>query len=165
VDLVLLGYLRGRGKRAALGIGSLLAGVYDPEHDRFRTVAKIGSGLSEKNWKALRVRLNGLAVAGKPRRVDSAITPDTWVEPRLVVEVLADEITRSPRHTCGKTGGGAGYALRFPRLVGGVRTDKGPGDATTEGEILDMYAMQRARGARAPRSRRRPSESRVRAPS
>ena len=47
VDLVLVGYLRGRGKRAALGIGSLLAAVYDPAHDRFRTVAKIGSGLSE----------------------------------------------------------------------------------------------------------------------
>lgn len=163
VDLVLLGYLRGRGKRAALGIGSLLAGVYDPEHDRFRTVAKIGSGLSEKDWKSLRARLNGLAVAAKPRRVDSTIAPDTWVEPRLVVEVLADEITRSPSHTCGKSAGSAGYALRFPRLIGGVRTDKGPGDATTEGEILDMYAIQRARGARAPRVRRRPSESRVRA--
>lgn len=165
VDLVLLGYLRGRGKRAALGIGSLLAGVYDSEHDRFRTVAKIGSGLTEKDWKALRTRLDRLAVAGRPRRVDSAITPDRWVEPRLVVEVLADEITRSPSHTCGKTDSGAGYALRFPRLVGGVRVDKGPTDATTEGEILDMYATQRARSARAPRSRRRPSESRVRAPS
>jgi DNA ligase-1 len=164
VDLVLLGYLRGRGKRAALGIGSLLAGVYDPDHDRFRTVAKIGSGLSEKDWKALRRRLDGLAVAARPRRVDATIAPDRWVEPRLVVEVLADEITRSPSHTCGKSDGGAGYALRFPRLVSGIRADKGPAEATTEGEILDMYAMQRARGARAPRPRR-PSESRVRAPS
>jgi DNA ligase-1 len=39
VDLVLVGYLAGRGKRAALGIGSLLGAVYDPKHDRFRTVA------------------------------------------------------------------------------------------------------------------------------
>ena len=45
VDLVVVGYYRGRGRRAALGIGSLLAAVRDPAHDRFRTVAKIGSGL------------------------------------------------------------------------------------------------------------------------
>jgi DNA ligase 1 len=144
MDVVLVGYLAGRGKRASLGIGSLLAAVYDPDHDRFRTVAKIGSGPSEAEWKALRVRLDRGAVSSRPRRVDSAITPDVWVEPRLVVEVLADEITRSPRHTCGKTSSRPGYALRFPRLLG-VRSDKGPEDATTEAEILGMFRMQRAR--------------------
>ena len=35
---------------------------------------------------------------------------DHWVEPKLVVEILADEITKSPMHT-------SNYALRFPRLV------------------------------------------------
>ncbi len=143
VDLVLVGYRRGRGKRAALGIGSVLAAVYDPGGDRFRTVAKIGSGPSQKEWKALRARLDGLAGPSRPGRIDSLITPDVWAEPRLVVEVLADEITRSPSHTCGKTGKEAGYALRFPRLLGGVRSDKAPADATTEQEILDMYRMQR----------------------
>ena len=33
-----------------------------------------------------------------------------WVEPKIVLEVLADEITKSPNHT-------AGYALRFPRVI------------------------------------------------
>jgi DNA ligase-1 len=143
VDVVLAGYLAGRGKRAALGIGSVLAAVYDPEHDRFRTVAKIGSGPSEAEWKRLRRRLDRLALDKPPRRVDSDLTPDVWVEPRIVVEVLADEITRSPRHTCGRTRSQPGYALRFPRLLG-VRTDRSPEDATTEAEILGMYRMQRA---------------------
>jgi hypothetical protein len=53
VDVVLVGYLRGRGKRAALGIGSLLGAVYDPARDRFRTVAKIGSGLSDSAWREI----------------------------------------------------------------------------------------------------------------
>ena len=144
VDVVLVGYLVGRGKRASLGIGSLLAAVYDPATDRFRTVAKIGSGLSERAWKELRALLKGRATRTKPHRVDSLITPDVWVEPRYVVSVLADEITRSPFHTCGKTGTEPGYALRFPRMVDGVRTDKAPEDATTQREILDMYRMQRA---------------------
>jgi DNA ligase-1 len=150
VDVVLVGYLTGRGARAALGIGSLLAAVYDPKHDRFRTVAKIGSGPSEKEWTTLRRLLDRSALLNRPRRVDSLITPDVWVEPRVVVEVLADEITRSPRHTCGKSGTGPGYALRFPRMLDGVRTDRAPEDATTEKEVLDLYRMQRAVSRRPP---------------
>jgi len=142
VDLVLVGYLRGRGKRAALGIGSLLAAVYDPKRDRFRTVAKIGAGLSERGWRELRASLDRAATRTRPRRVDALITPDVWVEPRHVVEVLADEITRSPSHTCGRSGDAPGYALRFPRMLG-LRPDKAPDDTTTEREILDLYRKQR----------------------
>ena len=36
---------------------------------------------------------------------------------RVVIEVLADEITRSPLHAAGRGEGLEGYALRFPRLV------------------------------------------------
>jgi DNA ligase-1 len=143
VDVVLVGYLRGRGKRAALGIGSLLGAVYDPSHDRFRTVAKIGSGLSDAAWKHLRARLDKDATTRKPARVESILTPDVWVEPQLVVEVLADEITRSPFHTCGKSGDAPGYALRFPRMLDGVRVDKAPTDATTQREIIQMHKQQR----------------------
>ena len=142
VDVVLVGYLVGRGKRTGLGVGSLLGAVYDPRSDRFRTVAKIGSGPSEQGWKALRRRMDGLRSSTRPRRVDSTITPDVWVEPKLVAEVLADEITRSPHHTCGKSDSQPGYALRFPRLLDGIRTDRAAEDATTEREILQMYRMQ-----------------------
>jgi DNA ligase-1 len=145
VDLILVGYLRGRGKRSSLGIGSLVAACYDARRDRFRTVAKIGSGLSDKDWKTLRTLLDADALRTKPPRVDSLIEADVWSEPRYVVEVLADEITRSPFHTCGKIGQEPGYGLRFPRLVGGIRSDKSVADGTTEQEILEMYRQQRAR--------------------
>lgn len=148
VDVVLVGYLRGRGKRSALGIGSLVGAVYDPRQDRFRTVAKIGSGLSDAAWKAMRKRLDADAVPRRPARVDSLLVPDVWVEPRYVVEVLADEITRSPVHTCGKVGDGPGYALRFPRMVSELRADKSVDDATTEREIVDMYQQQRGKRPR-----------------
>jgi DNA ligase 1 len=161
VDVVLVGYLMGRGRRAALGIGSVLAAVYEPKTGRFRTVAKIGSGPSEEEWKTLRGLLDAERSKSKPATVDSIITPDVWVEPRYVVAVLADEITRSPLHTCGKVGDAPGYALRFPRMLDGVRADKAPEDATTEQEILELYRMQRrvgARGAAAgPRKKRRPA--------
>lgn len=154
VDVVIVGYLVGKGKRARLGIGSLLTAVYDPDNDRFRTVTKIGSGPTEAEWMDLKRRLDEIRTEGIPRRVDSIIEPDVWVEPRDVVEVQADEITRSPKHTCGKVGKQHAYALRFPRVVN-FRWDKRPEDATTEQEILQMYRMQqtgaaetRQRGAR-----------------
>jgi DNA ligase-1 len=158
---VIVGFLAGRGKRAPLGIGSLLGAVYDPEHDRFRTVAKIGSGPSEQQWRELHRQLQRQAVRSRPRRVDSRVVPDVWVEPTYVVEVLADEVTRSPTHTCGQSGDAPGYALRFPRMLNGVRTDRAPEDATTEQEILELAALQRrgaaAQDVRASRPRSRAS--------
>jgi DNA ligase-1 len=47
-----------------------------------------------------------------------------WLEPEIVIEVLADEISRSPIHTAGKVGDEPGYALRFPRLIAFREKDK-----------------------------------------
>jgi DNA ligase-1 len=143
IDVVIIGYLRGRGMRAALGIGALLGAVYDPRTDSFQSIAKIGSGLSEENWIKIRRLLDDSRVRTKPARVDSRLTPDVWVEPRYVVTVLADEITRSPIHTSATDDSGRGLALRFPRVVGFIRTDKSPEDATTVTEIQEMAGRQR----------------------
>ncbi|MBX5490510.1 MAG: ATP-dependent DNA ligase [Chloroflexi bacterium] len=140
-DLVIVGYDRGRGKRARLGIGSLLCAVYDPEQDRFRTVSRVGSGLSDDEWVELRDRLDAVRVDARPGRVESLITPDVWVEPTYVVEVIAAEITRSPLHTCGKVDAQPGFALRFPR-VASIRFDRRPEDATTEAEIVRLYSLR-----------------------
>ena len=142
IDCILLGYLFGRGKRAAFGAGSLLVGVYDPERDLFVTVTKIGTGLSDEQWRSIRERTKGLEVDHRPARVSSLIEPSVWVEPQLVLEVLADEITRSPTHTAGKVGDEPGYALRFPRLVSFRERDKQPEDATTVQELIELYQSQ-----------------------
>jgi len=142
IDCVLLGYLYGRGKRAAFGAGSLLVGLYDPERDLFVTVTKIGTGLSDEQWRSIRERTKGLEVDHRPARVSSLIEPSVWVEPQLVLEVLADEITRSPTHTAGKVGDEPGYALRFPRLVSFRERDKKPEDATTVQELIELYHSQ-----------------------
>jgi DNA ligase 1 len=148
IDVAVVGYLRGRGMRAMLGIGALLAAVYNKKTDSFETVGKVGSGLSEKNWVRLRELLDEAAAPDKPARVDSRLVPDVWVEPQYVMTVLADEITRSPVHTCARGETGAGLALRFPRVVGFTREDKSPEDATTVDEIKKMYAMQKKRRLR-----------------
>ncbi|OGE71230.1 DNA ligase [Candidatus Daviesbacteria bacterium RIFOXYD1_FULL_41_10] len=150
IDCVILGYIFGKGKRSGFGAGSLLVGVYDDKLDEFVTVSKIGTGLTDEEWKEIKVKSEKFKVQSKPARVNSLITPTVWVQPKIVIEVLADEVTKSPTHTAGlrdaqakvKSGEKAmGYALRFPRLVK-FRSDKKPEEATTVKELLEMYKDQ-----------------------
>jgi DNA ligase-1 len=143
VDLCLVGYFRGGGKRARFGIGAVLAAVFDPASDSFKTVSRIGTGFSDEEWTALRERLDSAAVGHRPARVDSKLEPDVWVQPSFVVTVAADEITRSPMHTCGSDAQGTGYALRFPRVQGFLRDDKRPEDANTVADIIELYDLQK----------------------
>jgi DNA ligase-1 len=142
VDCVIVGYWRGRGHRARLGIGTLLTAVYDAERDLFTTITRLGSGFTEEEWVQLRELLDATRDDQRPARVDSLLTPDVWCVPTYVVEVQADEITRSPLHTTGRGPDGLGYALRFPRAVGFLRVDRKPEDATTVTEIIELYQRQ-----------------------
>lgn len=140
LDVVVLGYYKGRGKRTGFGIGAFLVGVYDDQTDSFLTVAKIGTGLSDEQWVEIRKRCDLLKNENAPKGVLVAKTliPDVWVKPQLVVEIKADEITLSPLHTAKSSSQDRGFALRFPRLVN-FRDDKSPEEATTLAELTQMY--------------------------
>lgn len=148
LDLVIVGYYLGRGQRAEFGFGGLLAAVYNEKRDMFETITRIGTGFTEEQMKDFKRTLDKIKVTNRPARLDSLLTPDFWIEPRYVVTVTADEITRSPMHTCGRSkneeGEELGYALRFPRIVSeGVRKDKSAEDATTTKEVLEMFHQQK----------------------
>jgi DNA ligase 1 len=135
IDGVVMGYYLGEGKRSGFGIGAFLIGVRDK--DTFVTVTKIGTGVSDMLWKELLIRFDKLKISQQPKeyvRVSPMLVPDVWIEPKIVVEVAGDDLTKSPNH-------GAGVAIRFPRLVK-IREDKGPRDATTLREIEQMYKNQ-----------------------
>lgn len=142
IDVCIIGYLRGRGARARFGIGSLLGAAYDEQTDTFKTIGKIGSGLSDADWVRMRKVLDAWKVNHRPARVDSRLQPDMWIEPKVVVTVLADELTRSPINTAALDDQGRGLALRFPRIIGFVREDKAAEDATTTEELRKMFAQQ-----------------------
>ena len=133
IDAVIMGYTRGRGKRASFGIGQFLAGVKDG--DKFKTISKVGTGLTDVQFRELSKRLLKIKVTDKPKEyeVHKDLEPDFWVVPEVVVELAADEITKSPKHT-------AGLALRFPRLIE-FRDDKSPGQATTLTEIKKLFKL------------------------
>ncbi len=147
VDLVVVGYYLGKGQRTEFGFGGLLAAVYNKKRDMFETITRIGTGFSEKQMEMFSSTLKKIRKEKKPARVDALVEPHFWVEPKYVVTVRADEITKSPMHTCGRESDSpdaVGYALRFPRLVSdGIREDKSPEDATSTKEIIEMFGQQR----------------------
>ena len=105
IDAVVLGCYAGSGKRVHFGIGAFLIGVYNPKIDSYQTVAKVGTGLKDDEWKELRSKCDKLQVKEKPINVDCAkeLYPDVWVNPEVVCVVRVDEITLSPLHSAGKT--------------------------------------------------------------
>jgi DNA ligase 1 len=132
VDGVVMGYYRGRGKRSAFGIGAFLFGIMDNATGNYVTVAKIGTGLSDEQWREMRRQVDENISLDKPARytVAKALAPDVWADPKIVVEIAADEITTSPLHS-------SGFGLRFPRLVR-FREDKTVEQVTSLEEITQL---------------------------
>lgn len=143
VDVTIMGYYKGKGRLAKFGVGALLVGVFDSSQEKFVTIAKVGTGVTDSLWQEIRDTLNSLEVEKKPCNyvVDKLLTPDVWIEPKIVSEIRADEITRSPVHTCARDESGIGYALRFPRMEI-FRRDKLAEDCTTVQEVLGLYKNQ-----------------------
>lgn len=136
IDAVVMGYDYGQGKRQQFGIGDFLIGVYEPKKDRYLTIAKVGTGLTDQEWRRMASNLKSQITSSKPSsyEVQKVMNCDVWVSPKIVVEILADEITRSPMHS-------SEFALRFPRLVS--FRDKKPEDSTTVAEIEKIFKLQR----------------------
>ncbi|MFC1649452.1 ATP-dependent DNA ligase [Patescibacteria group bacterium] len=134
LDCVIMGYSRGKGKRAGFGIGQFLAGVRKGE--KIKTITKVGTGLTDEQLETLAKRLKKIVVKTNPKEyeVHKNLEPDFWVEPSVVVELAGDELTKSPNHS-------SGYALRFPRLIR-FRDDKGLLQATKLQEVTDLFKIQ-----------------------
>jgi DNA ligase-1 len=143
VDLVVVGAFHGRGRRRGK-FGALLTAVYNEERDVFQTVCKVGSGFKDEDLESFTEMINQLKIPHKHARVESLMTPDVWVEPSIVLEIIGAEVTLSPVHTCawGVLKEGYGLGIRFPRYTGRLRTDKKPEDATTDREIVEIYRRQ-----------------------
>jgi DNA ligase-1 len=144
LDLVIVGALYGRGRRVGK-YGALLLAAYDEHQDLFRSVSKVGTGFTDQHLESFYNTLESLRIGHKSPRVDTRMDQmDVWFEPKIVIEVIASEITISPSHTAGLNSirEGYGLALRFPKFTGKIRDDKGPEDATSVHELIEVFKQQ-----------------------
>lgn len=149
IDCVILGYYHGAGKRTHFGVGAFLVGVYNDTLDRFESVAKVGTGMKDDEWKDLKKRCTELELHEQPHnvRVAKDLYPDVWMTASIVCVIQCEEITQSPVHTAGKTDEQLGLALRFPRFIS-YRSDKSAQDATTVKELQSLHKGQKVDSAK-----------------
>ena len=135
IDAVVMGYYPGKGRRGGFGIGAFLVGVRDKD-GKIGSIAKIGTGVTDEEWGEIKRRCDKIVSKDKPKeyKVDKNLNPYVWVKPEMVVEIMADEITKSPIHAFG-------LALRFPRLVR-FRDDKKITQGTSKKELEKFFGMQ-----------------------
>ena len=143
LDLIVIGAYFGRGRRTGL-YGTLLLGTYNPEKDNFPSICKVGTGFTDESLDQLYQILSNNVTLKKNSRIISEMEADVWLEPELVLEIVASEITLSPIH---KTGldlirKNSGFALRFPKFTGKIRYEKAVEDASTAEEVLALYKGQ-----------------------
>lgn len=141
LDCIVMGYFVGKGKRAQFGLGKILVGIKDG--DSVRTLTKVGTGLTEDMLVEIRKRLDKLESKEKPKEYEAHkqslplhgkdLIPDVWAIPSLVVEVTADSISKSTKHSLG-------LSLRFPRFIK-IREDKGVNEATTLEELKTIAKL------------------------
>ena len=143
LDLVIVGALHGRGRRAGK-YGALLLAAYDEKAETFQSVTKVGTGFTDVHLEQFYTDLEQHVISQRHARVQTGMDMDVWFEPKIVIEVIASEITLSPSHTAALNvlRPGYGLALRFPKFTGKVRDDKKPEDATAVAEIVTMYRRQ-----------------------
>jgi DNA ligase-1 len=133
LDVVIIGYFFGKGRLATVGLGKILTAVYDAENDQFVSFTKVGTKMSDEQRLEMRRRCDELKVDDKPLRVSVAksLTPDVWIYPQQVIEIIGYEISKSinPAHV-------SGYSLRFPKFL--RYREKTPEQATTVTQLADM---------------------------
>jgi DNA ligase-1 len=143
LDLVVVGGLYGKGKRAGV-FGSYVLAARDAETGKFKTVTKCGSGYTDEDLVELTKMFKKLQIREPHEDVEIEIDCDAYFKPEVVFETAYEEIQVSPaeKHT-------SGMGLRFPRFIR-VREDRRPEEATTVQEIEELFELQeRRKGKRA----------------
>jgi DNA ligase-1 len=137
LDVVIVGYFYGEGKSSVRGIGALLVAVYDTNSDQFVTCAKVGTGLKQGLWIELKKKLDELKVDTNINTIITSkmLNPDVLVEPKIVISIEGDELTKSKEHS-------SGFGIRFPRLINIVK-DKNVDQITTVNELEHLFKLQK----------------------
>ena len=142
-DLTVIGALLGKGKRTGY-YGALLLAAYDKKSDTFQSICKVGTGFSDYDLELIYNQLKNYVVDKKYYNVNTNLKMDIWFTPKLVIEIIASEITLSPLHTAayGLIKENFGVALRFPKYSGKIRLDKKPEDSTNTSELIQLFNKQ-----------------------
>jgi len=122
LDLVIIGAEWGQGRRANW-LASFILAVRDEDTGELLEIGKMGTGLTDEQFKEMTSRLTPLIEYEKDNIV--------YIKPKVVVEVGYQELQKSPNYR-------SGFALRFPKLIR-VREDKSVEEIDTLSRVERLY--------------------------
>lgn len=134
IDVVLVGAFHGKGRRTGV-YGTYIGAVFDPMDNKYIAFTRFFSGLTDELSESLTKDMEQYKEKKKPNNVICEDIPEIWFNPKVVVEIIGDEITVSEKFAT------LGYSLRFP-VFHRFRPEKGPMDITTVDEIKKLYNSQ-----------------------
>ncbi|MBD3230917.1 MAG: ATP-dependent DNA ligase [Candidatus Lokiarchaeota archaeon] len=120
LDLVIIAAEWGSGRRKEWLSNYHLAAKED---NSYRMIGKTFKGLTDEEFEQMTEKLLSLMIKQEKNVV--------FVQPKVVVEVVFNEIQRSPKYP-------SQYALRFARIKN-IRYDKSPKDIDTIDDIKRLY--------------------------
>ncbi|RDD52413.1 ATP-dependent DNA ligase [Nanoarchaeota archaeon NZ13-N] len=133
LDVVIVGAEWGEGKRGGW-LTSFTIAVRDEETGELLEIGEIGSGFKEKKenpddvtFEDMTNMLKNYIIRSEGKRV--------YISPKVVIEVIYDEIQKSPKYS-------SGFALRFPRFVR-LRPDRSVEDIDTITRVMELYERQK----------------------
>jgi len=125
LDCVIVAAEWGYGRRRKWLSDYYLA-VWDEEKEKWAIIGKTFKGLTDREFEEITRELLRVRLFERGRTV--------YVRPSIVVEVIYDEIQRSPKYE-------SGFALRFAR-ISRIRWDKSPEDADTLSKVRRIFRNQ-----------------------
>ncbi len=125
LDLVITAAEYGYGRRKDW-LSDYYMSARDPQTGEFLTVGKTFKGLTDSEMIQMTRQLKENALAQEGHRVD--------VIPKIVVEVIYNEIQKSPKYK-------SEMALRFAR-ISRIREDKTPEESNTINKVREIYEKQ-----------------------
>ena len=128
IDVVIVGALRGVGKRGGYFSSFIVAVQDDSESLVFKTIGKVGSGFSEDEEDELSIQCMTALLEPLIESVDEKLGI-TYFKPEIIIQVSFQNVQES-QTTQSK------YALRFPKIVCLRTNDKTLKDVTTLSEVL-----------------------------
>jgi DNA ligase-1 len=142
IDVVVIGASWGKGRRKGF-LSTLFGAVYNEETQKFEFLTRIGSGFSDEDHQKFTEMFKALEIEKPPRDVVcTQDTPEFWIKPQIILEIMGDELTISNKSDAGVTPDNpTGYSVRFP-IFQRMREDKSVKEITTTQEILEMYEAQ-----------------------
>ncbi|MEM5820992.1 MAG: ATP-dependent DNA ligase [Candidatus Aenigmatarchaeota archaeon] len=133
LDVVIVGAEWGEGKRSGW-LTSYIVAVKDEETGNFLEIGEVGSGFKEKKESPEDITFEDMTNLLKDLIIKSE-GKIVKVKPEIVIEVMYDEIQKSPKYS-------SGYALRFPRFIR-LRPDKSVDDIDTLSRLEKLYEKQK----------------------